>query len=244
LKIASAFSVLFVAYQLPEGVGQRLLGSFLAQAALLAGFFAVAFLVGRSYAAGCLRAYGLQNPGRFWRLSLSLFVIAAALKPLSVSVGVGLGVFRPEHSSGGAWPAAGGLAFALLSTFAPSIAEDMVTRGFWFTRRGAAWGPARFVLTSSAIYVVNHVFRLAAGPGEWIMLFTFGVAYGLAVSRFGSLWPAVGLHWGWNYGIAVSSAFWPYEVSSAAGSRAVAIGAHLAMAVLVLGFSRFARGWR
>jgi hypothetical protein len=46
--------------------------------------------------------------------------------------------------------------------------------------------------------VLNHVYRLERGPLEWAMLFCFGLAYATALWHSGSLWAAVGLHWGWN----------------------------------------------
>jgi membrane protease YdiL (CAAX protease family) len=90
------------------------------------------------------------------------------------------------------------------------------------------------VLVSSVIYVVNHIYRLGLGPGEWTMLFAFGLAYALAATRFNSLWPAVGLHWGWNYGNLVVEAIRPIEAIDTTGARALSIGAHLLMAGLVL----------
>ncbi|RYZ11174.1 MAG: CPBP family intramembrane metalloprotease [Alphaproteobacteria bacterium] len=86
---------------------------------------------------------------------------------------------------------------ALISTFIPSIAEDILTRGLWW--RATPWMTgAAFILITSVIYVLNHIFRLAEGPAEWIRLFCFGIAYAAAMARFRTLWAAVGLHWGWN----------------------------------------------
>ncbi len=230
-KFIAGFTLLFLAYQLPEGIGQRLLGSFPAQAALLLAFFLLAYLIGRTRSEGALAAYALENPGRWWRPLLALFLLAIALKLLTVALGARLGVFQIQSSTA---PSAPALAFALLATFLPSLAEDIVTRGYWFPALGELWPPAAFVLASSTLYVLNHIYRLATGPGEWLMLFAFGLAYALALVRFRSLWPAVGLHWGWNFGNALAASICPYNVSSLPGSRNLAIAAHLLMAVLVL----------
>lgn len=233
-KVAAAFAVLFLAYQLPEGLGLLILGSFSIQATLLLAFFPVAWAVGRALTGRPLEVYALDQASRFWRPLAGCFVLAIAAKAFTVALGCKLGVFAWQPASADPAQAAKALLSGLVITFAPSIAEDIVTRGFWYRASGLRWHPAAFVLASSAIYVANHIYRLAAGPGEWAMLFSFGLAYGLAVVRFGSLWPAVGLHWGWNYGNLFTSTLWPYETLSTPGSQALAIAAHLTLAAIVV----------
>ncbi len=81
------------------------------------------------------------------------------------------------------------------------------------------------------VYVLNHVYRLAQGPSEWVTLFCFGLAYATAVVRTGSLWLAVGLHWGWNLANILIGDILPYKVLSEAWSPFLSAAAHL----LVLG---------
>ena len=90
------------------------------------------------------------------------------------------------------------IGFVMIATFIASIAEDIITRGFWWRIRPVAATNGRFVIASALIYLFNHVFRLSNGPGEWFMLICLGIAYATALARTGSLWAAVGLHWGWN----------------------------------------------
>ncbi len=227
-QTAGSFALLFIAYQLPEAVGQRMFGSFRIQSQLFVVFFTVACTVGGRLAGNPFRAYALDGPWSVWRVTIAAFALAIACKLLTVAIGVSAGVFHPARKLSA--PAADALLLGLLLTFIPSIAEDIVTRGFWFTRYGRGWSTAAFVAFSSVVYVLNHVFRLAAGLGEWLMLLSFGVAYGLAVARTKSLWPAVGLHWGWNFGNAIVAAAWPYAVISQQGGRLLAIAAHLVMA--------------
>lgn len=236
--VAVAFAALFLAYQLPEGLGLLILGSFSIQATLLLTFFPVAWVVGRALTDRPLEAYALEQVALFWRPLAGCFVLAVAAKALAVAIGGKLGVFAWQPASADPVQAAKALLSGLVITFAPSVAEDIVTRGFWYRASGLRWRPAAFVLASSAIYVANHIYRLSNGPGEWAMLFSFGLAYGLAVVRFGSLWPAVGLHWGWNYGNLFASTLWPYETLSTSGSQALAIAAHLALAAIVVLLSR------
>jgi len=56
----------------------------------------------------------------------------------------------------------------------------------------------------------------------------------LAVWRTGTLWAAVGLHWGWNLANGVFALAWPNDVVDAASAPMLSIAAHLAMAAIVL----------
>ena len=235
-RAAIGFLLLFVAYQIPEGIGQRLLGSFLVQAILLLAFFAVAYAVGRALGPTVPEAYGLEYSPAVMRSFLMLFGVAIVSKLVAVGVGTRLGIFQGGGVvTSGPGPA---LLFGLVETFAPSLAEDIVTRGFWLRASGIQWRPATFVLATSGIYVLNHIYRLGMGPGEWLMLLGFGLTYGLAVVRFRSLWPAVGLHWGWNYGNLLVSTVRPVTTLSDSGSRMLAITAHAVLAVFVLWLGR------
>src|SRR5581483_5222438 len=86
---------------------------------------------------------------------------------------------------------------------------------------------------SSAIYVGNHIFRLALGPLEWLMLFAFGCAYAAALIRSGSLWAAVALHWGWNFANAIENRIVDVTLVSANGGRLLSAAAHVALLGLV-----------
>lgn len=194
-----AFVVLFVAYQAPEGVGDRLLGSFAAKAALMLAFLPVAYVVGR-WLGGGFGAYALFRH-RGWRRNLvSCFGLAVAAKAAAVGVGAASGLYvvgPPEAPASGGALAAAALA-VLGTTFFPSIAEDIVARGYWY-RAFPGLSSRAFVLFSAGYFVLNHVYRLGKGPLEWGMLFAFGLAYAAALARTGSLWAALGLHWGWNF---------------------------------------------
>ncbi len=223
MRLTLAFLALFAAYQLPEGVGQPV---------LLLAFFPLAYIAGRMLSFTAARAYGLEWSRDAAVVTPAFFALAVLLKLGAVAAGLHLAIYQTDT------PRTAGVATALsaglLMTFLPSIAEDILTRGFWFRASGIRWTPWVFVAASSAIYVANHIYRLHLGYGEWLMLATFGVAYALAVMRFQSLWPAVGLHWGWNYGNAVVDTIHPITTMSSSGSRTLSICAHLVMAAVVL----------
>lgn len=197
-RIALAFAILFGLYQSAEGVGARLLGNAAVQDTLMILSLLLAWPVGR----WLLEWRGFSAYGLEWSRRVPLWLAAGlalsiAVKVGGLAVGMQLGIYIRS-----AEPAAGlslaGVGFALLATVVASIAEDIITRGFWWRVGFVSATPLRFVLATSTIYLLNHVFRLSNGPHEWFMLFCLGIAYASAMVRTGSLWAAVGLHWGWN----------------------------------------------
>ena len=235
-RAALAFLILFLLYQSAEGIGQRLLGSFAVQAALMLLCLIAAWPVGR-FILGYrgYDAYALE-----WRPRVPVWLVggialATGAKLLAILIGAALGLHAvvPVTYSPSATAIASTVALALVSTFVPSIAEDIITRGFWWRVPGTALRGATFVLVTSAIYVLNHVYRLGNGPLEWAMLFCFGLAYAVAVVRTGSVWAAVGFHWGWNLANAVVGNL--LSVDAPTGLTPILSAcAHLLMAVVIL----------
>lgn len=232
-RSAAAFLILFTLYQAAEGIGGRWLGSFAVQAGFMIACLLAAWPVGR-YLLGCRGwdAYALERRHGAARWLVGGLMLAALAKGASLAIGLWLGVYAasPAAMPQGA-ALAGGMALALLSTFVPSIAEDIVTRGFWWRRPWMPRGIA-FVAISSLIYTLNHIYRLQNGPGEWLMLLSFGIAYGAALVRSGSLWGAVGLHWGWNLANALIGSFAAVE-SLSPSAPLLSAAAHLVMAAIV-----------
>ncbi|RJS25250.1 CPBP family intramembrane metalloprotease [Corallococcus sp. H22C18031201] len=196
--LALAFLLLLAAYEAPEGIGGRLLGNAALAAAMMVAFHAVAWCVGRGlgYRNG-FHAYGLAWR---WRALLPALAGMLVLKPLSLGVGAALGWVRIQPLANP--PQASAVAVAtlalLVTTFIPSVAEDIVARGFWLRAWPVAGQGRGYVLLSATCFVLTHVYRLGKGPLEWLMLFSMGLAFAAAAARTGSLWGAVGLHWGWN----------------------------------------------
>ena len=236
VRPALGFLILFALYQSAEGVGQRLLGSFAVQAGLMLLCLGAAWPVGR-FLLGYrgFDAYALE-----WRPAVVLWLVGGVLfagltKVLAVLIGANFGAYAlgPAAAAPGFVSLVPVVALALVSTFIPSIVEDIITRGFWWRVPGDALRGAVFVLATSTIYVLNHVYRLGNGPMEWMMLFCFGVAYAVAVVRTGSLWAAVGVHWGWNLTNALLGIFVTVETTSGAGPIISSV-AHLSMAAVIL----------
>lgn len=235
LRCALAFAVLYAAYEAPEGIGGRLLGNAVVAAVMMTLFHAVAFGVGRwlGYRRNGFHAYGLEWHGSALARALAVMLV---LKPLSVLVGVRLGLLQvlPLEK-----PVVGtALLVAVLgvavSTFVPSVAEDIVARGFWFRAWPVAGQRAGYVLLSAGVFVLTHVFRLGNGPLEWLMLFCTGLAYAAAVARTGSLWGAVGLHWGWNLANSLMDLRLDVTAVGQGGRMLSAVTGLVALALVVL----------
>lgn len=234
-RCAIAFVILFVLYQSAEGVGADLLHSFAAQATLMTLTVLAAWPLGRWMGFRGYDAYALE--GRAWLPWLLGGLLLAALANLAaMALGTGLGVFawRPGGHVDLSALAPKAMLLAAISTFVPSIAEDMLTRGFWWRASGIRWRAPAFVAVSATIYTLNHIYRLGNGPDEWLMLFCYGTAYASAMLRSGSLWPAVGLHWGWNLSNALFGGMLPLEVLDHPAARLLWALVNLAMAVIVL----------
>lgn len=235
MRPALGFLILFSLYQSAEGVGQRLLDNFAVQAILMLLCLGAAWPVGRFL----LRHRGFDAYALEWRPAVVLWLaggvlLAGLTKVLALLIGAKFGVYAigPAAAAPGFLSLIPVVALALVSTFIPSIAEDIITRGFWWRVPEDALRGVGFVLATSTIYVLNHVYRLENGPVEWVMLFCFGVPYAVAVVRTGSLWAAVGVHWGWNLTNALLGSFVTVEATGA--GPVISSIAHLAMAMVIM----------
>lgn len=239
-RIAIGFVCLFLLYQSAEGVGDRLLHSFPAQAGLMLACVVAAWPVSRWLGFRGLDAFALPLRARTLAWLPPLLVLAFALKAGALQAGLALGIYAPDATNPSPLSGlAAALPMLLLSTFVPSIAEDILTRGFPYRAAGIRWRRgAAFVAASSLLYVANHLYRLTLGPMEWLMLFVFGLAYATALWRTGSLWAAVGLHWGWNLGNATLAIAMPTSTVDTDGGRLMSMAAHLLMLATVLAVSR------
>jgi membrane protease YdiL (CAAX protease family) len=200
LKLALVFAVLFIAYQLPQGLGMRVMHSVPVMSALMLMFLPIAWLAGRALGYRGLDAWFMGLTPRWSLLLAACFALAVLAKTAALGAGAMIGVYQlaaPSHAGVSAL-VLGGL-WTLLQTFFPSVAEDILTRGFLMRAMPALSTRWMFVVASASLYVLNHIYRLANGPSEWLALFCYGLAYAAALFYSRSLWAAIGLHWGWNF---------------------------------------------
>lgn len=223
----TAFLCLFAAYQLPEGLRNEY---------LMLAVLPLAWLAGRLLGYRGLDAWYLGRSPRCWLLLAAAFALAAAAKAAALGTGAVLGMYSIASLGRTAGAIAMGTPFLLFATFVASVSEDILTRGF--VKRalpsiGAQW---LFIPVSAALYVLNHIYRLGNGPWEWFTLFCFGLAYAAALHYSGSLWPALGLHWGWNFANQAADSALDVQQLSEHASPLLSSTAHLLMLALVIYF--------
>lgn len=235
-RVVLAFAALWLLYQGAEGVGMRWLHNTSVRDVLMTASVLVAWPLSRWLGWRGLGAYALDGDG--WRRWLPGGLLLAVLaKFVAVWAGLRLGVYVIDPQAPATTPTdlMAGLPMLLLVTLVPSLAEDILTRGYWYRAAGLRWRSGTvFVPVSAAIFVLNHIYRLGNGPQEWLVLFAFGLPYAAALWRSGSLWAALGLHWGWNLGNGLQALLVPVDLRNAHGGAGLSIAAHLAMLVVVL----------
>jgi membrane protease YdiL (CAAX protease family) len=231
-RTALAFALLFVLYQAAEVIGARLPGNVSVHAALLLVMVVGAWPLGRWLGFRGYDAYALDARRSAPLLLAGGLALALLMKYVAVCVGMALNVYAataPEATPVAAVSFLSSIPWALLVTLVPSLAEDILTRGFPYRAARIRWQPWMFVLVSSVFYVFNHIYRSGQGPSEWAVLFCYGLAYATALARTGSLWLAVGLHWGWNLANVLIGDILPHEVLSVSWAPFLSAAAHLIM---------------
>lgn len=233
--LIAAFLVLFGVYQAAEFVGTVYrpgwwLGPVLMVCALLVGWPVGRWLGYRGY-----DAYGLDLAPRSAAVLLVGMALAFAVKALALLVGEQTGAYAISGPGfrGDGLAALKIVGLGALTTFIPSLAEDILTRGFFLKTLNLRWTGWAFVLVTAAVYTANHVWRLDWGWTEQARLFCLGLAYGAAAWRWRTLWGAVALHWGWNLANALADGFLTVEALDTQQVRFITAAAHLLMLAMV-----------
>ena len=231
-RFACVFVLLFTLYQTSEYLQTRSAPGQLAGPVLMLATVLLAWPLGRWLGRRGYDAYALELRSASALLLLAGLAIAVAAKLATLLVAQRAGLVQ---ATGDALPLSlGFLAMALLTTFVPSVAEDILTRGLLLRSLPASLGPWSFVLLSALLYTANHVWRFDWGPTEQLRLFCLGLVYAAAAWRWQTLWAAVALHWGWNLGSVLADAVMPVSVVDVSGFRLLSAGAHLLLLALVL----------
>lgn len=222
-RLVIGFLLLLVVYQTSEGLQTVFAPTSPLGPALMVLTLVLAWPVGRWIDGGGFRTYGLIAT-RWLPLLVSTLLLAITAKLAAEAIALGLGV---EQFVPAAPLSLTVIGIGLVTTFIPSIAEDILTRGFLlrFTSRPLGFGS--YVITSAALYTANHIWRLDWGVSEQIRLFCLGLAYAAAAWRMQSLWAAVGLHWGWNLSNSLLSQAWQTTMADPVEGRWISAAVHL-----------------
>jgi len=126
---------------------------------------------------------------------------ALSAATLCVVVGYLLGWIRAMPSRMRTDPSRGIPAFCsgLTYTFAGSILEEVVLRGFALSILCDASGPVAALLVTSGVFSISHLLSCKKLPPLYLAnAFLFGVVAGYCRLATGALWAPIGLHIGWN----------------------------------------------
>jgi membrane protease YdiL (CAAX protease family) len=231
-RVLIAFVLIFAVYQASEGMqtviaSQSPVGPVLMILALLLAWPLGRWLGWRGY-----DAYGLDLRPRSFALLGAGMLVAALAFLASRSLGAALGFYtRPSPLTAAS---VGAVGFALVSTFIPSVAEDILTRGFLLRTLPLHLTASSYVVLSALLYTANHVWRFDWGISEQVRLFCLGLAYGAAAWRWRSLWGAVALHWGWNLTNVLVDQLMPTATIATDPARYLSAAVNLVMLVIVV----------
>lgn len=189
-RLAAAFLILFAIYQSAEGIGDKLLHSFPVQAGLVVAAVLVAWPLGRWLGYRGYDAFGLDLKPRSFALLGAMLLAIFAAKASALVVGMETGVFTLAPI---AMPGIAAVAMMAFSTFVPSIAEDMLTRGFFLRAANPGWSGPVYVIGSAALFTLNHIYRFDWGWTEQARLFAIGLAYAAVADALGGGGPALGV---------------------------------------------------
>jgi membrane protease YdiL (CAAX protease family) len=236
LRFGVAFAILFGLYQTAEYLQTRVVPPSPLGPVLMLATVLVAWPVGRWLSGGGYDAYGLDRRIDSLRWLGAWFVLAIMAKLGALAVGLGLGAVTLDAST--ARPAlagiAGALSIAALTTFIPSVAEDMITRGLPLRIPAIAGSAPVYLAFTAMLYTANHIWRLGWGPTEQLRLFCLGLAYAAGAWRAKSLWGAVALHWGWNFAGATGDLLVPVTLANDDANRLISAGMHVVLMVTML----------
>ena len=187
----TGFIVLLFIYHFPE-----FFESFWITAVFKIGFLAVALFLSRLQGWKFLEGFGLSLTGNWYRLLFAGLLAGIVSFTLSIILSVGLNFEKLESAETVSFFLKS-LPLISVMTFFPSIAEDILTRGYLYAHLKFL-KPAAWVFLSAFVYVLNHIWRLNEGLPVLTYLFLLGLVLGFCIYMYKSLWLAFGIHWGAN----------------------------------------------
>jgi uncharacterized protein len=195
--IMGGFLILFVFYHLPEFF-QRIYSSPLIWL-LETGmgiFIIVAYFVIQQQKGSGLKPYGIFNLKKYGSNGFTGLLFGFGFFALNTFLSVLLGWNSINIDVSPARLIFPFLLFAL-GTLLPSLAEDILTRGYVFAHWPAPAGLKWMIPFSAGLFVLNHIFKLNR-PDILLYLFILGLWLAWCLVYTGSLWLTLGIHWGSN----------------------------------------------
>jgi hypothetical protein len=178
--------------------------------AVYLSFFLVAHVWGHFSGVGGLRGYGFFRHAGWGRNVALGFAAGLLFQGLGYAAEWGLGGFRVEGFIAPG-PLVSLLAMAAFGMFLSSATDDILIRGYLFRHLSPYLSRRALILGTSGVYVLNHVFYAELTPLFCLRLLLLGLVLAYALARTGSLWLAIGLHWGGNVMYRMRSGFDPQQ---------------------------------
>lgn len=205
LSFILGFILLFSIYHFPE-----FFSAFWIMAVFKTGFLIVALLLAFLQGWKGLGAYGLGIKDK-WLINLLKGLLTGIMGfSLSLWISSFLGFenvfFQQSFDS-----VVKQLPMLLLMTAIPSLAEDLLTRGYLYGHLVNKMEKKAWILLSALIFVLNHIWRLNDGFAVIAYLFLLGLLLAYTVWITKSLWMAFGIHWGSNIMFESSNAVFKTE---------------------------------
>lgn len=196
----SGFLLLFTVYHLPE-----FFDAFWIMAVCRIGFLILAFFLARWQGWKGLGGYGLPFHAGWWKNLLPGILLGMITFAVSQLIALLLHweTLTLQVSAAGVLQQ---LPILLLFTFFPSMAEDILTRGYLHAHLRSL-GAEMWIVCSALVFTGNHIWRLNNGAAVICYLLVMGLVLAYAVRTTGSLWLAFGIHWGLNIAYQFVSMF-------------------------------------
>ena len=192
VSFLAGFLLLFFIYHFPE-----FFTAFWIMAVFKIGFLLVAFVTGRLQGWKGLEGFGLGWRMGWWQQLLKGLLLGLLFFGVAEGLAVAFG-YEKFNGIVAADIILKQLPLILLMTFFPSIAEDILTRGYLYGHLFSKMKPWHWVLLSAVVYVLNHIWRLTENPSVLVYLFILGLVLAFTVWKTKALWLALGIHWGAN----------------------------------------------
>ncbi|CAN5623616.1 hypothetical protein BH10BAC3_BH10BAC3_38890 [soil metagenome] len=157
-------------------------------------FFVAAYLIAKWQGYKSLAAWGIDTKKRWLKHLIAGMIMGVLLYGLSFYTIVYLNgeIIQPVPSLTAVLPQ---LALFCFGTFFSSFSEDILTRGYLYRHFGNKMPVSLFIVLSSSVYLLNHIYRLTGGWETCIYLFLLGVLFVIPMIITKRLWFTGGMHW-------------------------------------------------
>gem|GEM_PF-2016779 len=132
------------------------------------------------------------------RLFVAGLVIAAVVVLLLTAIAVAANAVQVDFRPDPFLPAVSYVLAVLAGGFALVLQEELVYRGYLLRTLEASVQPSVAVVATSLIFGLFHLTRAHVSIPGVLTIFVMGCLLAVVCIRTDSLWPSIGLHFGWN----------------------------------------------